>query len=58
MAGKNRTDNRRLWEKENMKSFTIRCNVKSEKTMTDWLEEHKPIQSYIKGLIREDMNRN
>ena len=53
-----RTDARREWEKENIKSYTIRCNVTTNHEFAEWMEKHKPYQEYIKQLIREDMERN
>ena len=53
-----RTDNRREWEKENMRSATIRYNVKTEPEFTEWMNAHKPNQPYIKGLIRKDMEKS
>ena len=50
-----RTENRRAWEKENIKSATIRYNVKTEPEFAEWMDKHKPYQPYIKGLIRADM---
>ena len=50
-----RTDNRRQWEKENIKSYTIRCNVTTNPDFAEWMENHKPYQDYIKGLVIKDM---
>ena len=52
---KNRTDNRRDWEKSNIKSYTLRLNVKTNPDFASWMESHKPYQNYLKGLIRKDM---
>ena len=46
------------WKQENTKVFTTRLSKVSEQEMIDWLENHRPTNAYIKGLIREDMNRN
>ena len=43
------------WKKENMKLYAFRMTKSSESDLIDWIESHKPIQSYIKGLIRKDM---
>ena len=55
---KKRTEKRREWEKENIKSYTFRCNVTTNPEMKDWMEKNKPYQEYIKGLIRADMERH
>lgn len=51
-------ETRERWKRENMRQISFRLTRSTEQGMIDWLESHKPIQSYIKGLIREDMNRN
>ena len=53
-----RTDNRRQWEKENIKSYTVRVNVTKNPELADWIETHKPAQGYLKELIRKDMEKN
>lgn len=45
------------WKQENTKIFTTRLSKVSEQKMIDWLENHRPTNAYIKGLIREDMNK-
>ena len=46
------------WKKENMRQYAFRMTKSTESEMISWLEEHKPIQDYIKGLIRADMERH
>ena len=44
--------------KENQRQFLFKVNRKNEPEMVEWLESKEHIQSYIKQLIRDDMNRS
>jgi len=47
--------NKERWKKENMKLIAFRLTKSTDADLIQWLEEHKPIQAYLKGLIRKDM---
>lgn len=47
--------NKERWKKEHMRLISFRLTKSSESDMIEWLESHKPIQSYLKTLIRKDM---
>jgi len=43
------------FQKEKCRCYSIRFSKVSEQKELDWMEEHRPCVSYIKGLIRKDM---
>ena len=46
------------WKKENMKLYAFRLSRVSEKDMMDFLAQKESVYAYIKGLIREDMEKH
>jgi len=55
MAKDRYQDIKQKWKKEHMKLYNFRLIRASESDMIEHLEKNKPIQAYIKGLIRADM---
>ena len=45
------------WKKENLKFYAFRLSKNSEQDMIDFLDKRKPVYTYIKGLIRSDMEK-
>jgi hypothetical protein len=39
------------------RQFMLKVNRKTEPEMVEWLESQKSVQTYLKQLILEDMNR-
>ena len=39
------------------RQFMLKCNRKTEADLVEWLESQESIQTYIKDLIRKDMER-
>lgn len=46
------------WDKENSKSITLKCYYKKDMDILEKLDTVDNRQSYIKGLIRQDIQRN
>lgn len=46
------------WMKENTRRVSIRFNLKSESEMVEWIENIPNKQSYIKSLIKADMEKH
>lgn len=46
------------WDKENSKSITLKCYYKKDMDILEKLDTVGNRQSYIKGLIRTDIQRN
>lgn len=45
------------WQRESTRQYTIRLNREKEADLIEHLEQNKPVQGYIKELIRQDMNK-
>lgn len=45
------------WKKEHTERFTVRINKDKEKDLLDYLKRNAPYQTYIKKLIRADMEK-
>lgn len=43
--------------KKRLKTYEIAINTQTDKSMIEWLESNKPVATYIKNLIEEDMKR-
>ena len=41
--------------KNYQRQFTLKCNRKTETDLVEWLESQESIQTYLKDLIRKDM---
>ena len=41
--------------KENIRQFMLKVNKKLDPEMVEWLESKENVQSYLKDLIRKDM---
>ena len=41
--------------RENQRQFMLKVNRKIDPDMIDWLESKENVQSYLKDLIRKDM---
>ena len=39
------------------RQFMLKVNRKTEPEMVEWLESQESVQTYLKHLIQEDMNR-
>ena len=39
------------------RQFMLKVNRKTEPDMVEWLESQESVQTYLKQLIQEDMNR-
>ena len=39
------------------RQFMLKVNRKTEPEMVEWLESQESVQTYLKQLIQEDMNR-
>jgi len=50
-------DNHAKWEKENLRSFTLKINRTTEKDVCDYLESQPNKRQYMIDLIRDDMKR-
>ena len=48
-------DSKERWKRENMKIYTFRLSLVSEKEMVNFLSKKGSVYAYIKGLIRKDM---
>lgn len=61
MEKKKRYESQRLaanrWERENTKTFTIKCYLKTDSDILEHLQTIDNRNAYIKGLIRADMDR-
>ena len=44
--------------KENIRQFMLKVNKKLDPEMVEWLESKENVQSYLKDLIRKDMESN
>lgn len=45
------------YQKTNLKRVYFNLNRKTDKDIIEYLEEHKPVQSELKRLIREEIKR-
>ena len=45
---------KRMWDSGKIKRIAVEFG-KSEIELYEWVQEHKPVATYIKQLIREDM---
>ena len=43
--------------KKYQRQFMLKVNRNTDPEMVAWLESQENVQSYLKGLIRQDMNR-
>lgn len=43
--------------KNYQRQFMLKVNRKTEPEMVEWLESQESVQTYLKQLILEDMNR-
>lgn len=43
--------------KQYQRQFVIKVNRKNDPEMVEWLESQESVQTYIKNLIRQDMER-
>ena len=50
-------DNWNRWNRENIKTFSVRLSKKKDMEIISWMENHKPSNEYLKGLIRADMEK-
>jgi len=48
-------ESKEKWKKDNLKLYSFRLSKVSEKDMIDFLAEKQSVYSYIKDLIRKDM---
>lgn len=46
------------WDKENSRSITLKCYYKKDMDILEKLDTVDNRQSYIKGLIRQDIQRS
>ena len=49
--------NKEQWKKNNLKLYSFRLSRNSEQDMIDFLSQKESVYSYIKGLIRSDMEK-
>lgn len=47
----------RAYEKEMTRHIGIKLNRNTDADLIDWLERQANVQKYIKGLIREDIEK-
>ena len=45
------------YQKRVQKKYSFTVSKVNEKDMIDFLETHRPVYTYVKGLIRQDMNK-
>ena len=50
-------DYNNAYNRENYRSFSIRCNHASEKKIISWLEKQPSIKEYLTQLILADMEK-
>lgn len=51
-------DNHAKWERENLRSYTFKVNIKTDKDICEHLERQPNKRAYIISLIRKDMQNN
>ena len=44
--------------KEKTRRYVVQCNIKGDADIVGWLSAKPNVAGYIKGLIREDMQKN
>ena len=57
-AKKNQNAYHREWQKENMKQYNLRLNVRTDADIIARMSEQKNALGYLKSLIRSDIARN
>lgn len=45
------------WKKEHLKSVNLSLHSEKDADIIEWLEQHRPKQTYIRSLIRAEMER-
>ena len=45
------------YDAKTAKYYSLKLNTNTDRELIDFLEQHKPIQPYLKELIREDMKK-
>ena len=43
------------YDAKTAKYYSLKLNTNTDRELIEYLEQHKPIQSYLKELIRKDM---
>ena len=43
------------YDAKTAKYYSLKLNSNTDRELIEFLEQHKPIQSYLKELIRKDM---
>ena len=46
------------WGRENIVTFSVRLSRNKDPKMIAWMENHRPSNDYLKGLILEDMDKH
>lgn len=45
------------YQKEHIRRYVLKLNRKTEPDMVEWLESHEHKQTYLKSLIKADMEK-
>ena len=45
------------YDSKTAKYYSLKLNTNTDKDMIEYLEQHKPLQTYLKHLILEDMKK-
>lgn len=48
---------RNKWQRENKRSYTMRCSRVSEQKLIDYMERHTPSNAFLKELVTERMEK-
>ena len=46
------------YKRKNTKQKILILNKNTESDLIEWIEDHKPFNTYIKQLIKEDMKKS
>ena len=46
------------YERENIRRYALKINLRHESELADWVDSHENIQSYLINLVRADYERN